>query len=170
MYGFRNRTRNSSSKSAADDQAGSRTRVSPTSGIVDNRSTTTQLVKMQNAIQFANESSRRRKNARENKKEEQAAADGSDRRVAEFGDNWEVLEVRDYLARHQLKQQSIKHITGKTVMTLTDGSIILIDANQYWRHESASQENAYYDASHTINGDNALTHFWTQKGHSRRNE
>lgn len=138
--------------------------------IADNRSGTAQLQRMQDALQLANRNSRRRKNAKSQKEQEKITIGGSDRRVAEHGGNWEILEVGDYLKRHKLKLHSINAAAGKTVMSLTDGSIILIDVNQYWRHESAEQENAYFDASHAINGDNVTTHFWTKKGYSLYSE
>ncbi len=156
----------STNRSIANNIENDRSHESSAFQIADNRTRTAQLEKKQNVLQLANKNSRRRMNIEYKKKQEQIAEEGSDRRVVEFGDNWEVLEVRDYLRRHLLKQQSMTHIAGKTVMTLTDSSIILIDVNKYWRHESAVQENAYYDASHTIGSDNAKTHFWTKQGYS----
>lgn len=133
----------------------------------DNRPRAAQLQSLQNAIQFSNRNGRRRKFVRGRKKEEQAAQEGSDLRVANFGDNWEVLEISDYMKRHQLQMRRMNRSVGKSVMHLSDGSIILIDSNQYWRHESAEQENAYYDASHALSNDNTRTHFWTRKGYAR---
>lgn len=166
MLAYKKKTHSSPNRSNGDNLENIKGRASPFLQIADNRPGTAQLEKAQNVLQRANRNSRRRQNIKNKKKQEKIAAEGSDKRVVEFGDNWEVLEVHDYLKRHQLKQQRMTGVTGKSVMTLTDGSIILIDANQYWRHESATQENAYYDSSHTISGDNARTHFWTKKGHS----
>ncbi|MFT4862942.1 MAG: hypothetical protein ACI95C_002166 [Pseudohongiellaceae bacterium] len=134
--------------------------------LVDARAGTTQLLKVQQAIQLANKNSKRRKHVQSQKAAETRAKAGSEQRVLAFGANWEVLEVADYLSRHQLRGYKLSSTAGKTIKTLTDGSIILIDVNQYWRHESATEEGAYYDASHTISGDSARTHFWTKKGHS----
>lgn len=158
--------RSSRNQSVARNLGNARSDSSSPFQIPDNRAETAQLEKVQNTLQMANKNSRRRKNIKGKIKQEQLAIDGSDNRVAQFGENWEILEVADYLKRHQLKQQGTSYTTGKTVMTLTDGSIILIDINQYWRHESGTQENAYYDSSHTISDDNARTHYWTKKGYT----
>jgi hypothetical protein len=138
--------------------------------LLDGRASTAQLQKTQQRIQLANKNSKRTAIAKLARSQAKLAKAASDRRVREFGANWEVLEISDYLHRHQLRQYRLKSNVGKTIMTLTDGSIILIDGNQYWRHESATAINAYYDSSHTINGDNTRTHFWTKKGHSLLNE
>lgn len=138
----------------------------PLHAIADNRPQAAQLLSQQNTIQLANRNSRRRKFARDRRQEESAARESSDLRVANFGDNWEVLEISDYMKRHNLQMQRMTRVIGKSVMHLSDGSIILIDSNQYWRHESAGRQDEYYDSAHAINGDNAKTHFWTRKGYA----
>lgn len=91
---------------------------------------------------------------------EQEASAASDHRISQFGQNWATLNHQTYIDSHNLKFKKSERVAGKTVLHLQDGSIILKDSGGYWRHESATTVNAYYDNGHAINSDNALTHFW----------
>ena len=85
------------------------------------------------------------------------------RRRNQFQQNWVKLNYRDYLKQHDLTlapSMPVKSSPGKLVLRVTDGSIIIVDIKgQYWRHESADTEGAYYDSNHIINPNNDQTHF-----------
>ena len=135
-------------------------------GFADNRAEATQLAIQQDTLQLANKNSRMRQNRKIKAVQTRIALERSKARVAKFGENWEVLEIADYLKRHQLRQSRVSQGVEKTVMALSDGSVILIDVNQYWRHQSATEENAYYDSAHVISADSTRTHFWTKHGYA----
>ncbi len=139
--------------------------IKSTAEIPDNRARSAQLVNLQNAMQLANRSSCRSMFIRSQTRGETVKRQSSDMRVANYGDNWEVLEISDYMKRHQLRLRRMTRSINKNVMHLSDGSIILIDSNQYWRHESVDAEDEYYDSAHAINKDSSRTHFWTRKGY-----
>ena len=135
-------------------------------GFADNRAEANRLAIQQDTLQLANKNSRMRQNTKIKAVQTRIALERSNARVAKFGENWEVLEIGDYLKRHQLRQSRVSQGVGKTVMALSDGSVIHIDVNQYWRHESATEESAYYDSAHVISADSTRNHFWTKHGHA----
>ena len=93
--------------------------------------------------------------------EENKPREGAYARVENYGDNWATLDRNQYIKKYKLKQNKATWKPGKYIQQFMDGSIILTDlTGQYWRHEDGSIQNAYYDANHQINGNDALTHFW----------
>lgn len=166
MYSGRSRTRTDKTGPVAVSHREQRAATFATAQIEDNRATTSQIKVAQAIMQFAGWNNRKRRNIERSLVKGKSLDSGLNRKVAEYGANWEVLEISDYLIRHQLKQKRRKSIAGQSVLYLSDGSLIVVDKSQYWRHESGSQGNAYFDSSHAANVDESKTHFWTRKGYS----
>ena len=95
----------------------------------DNHAEVTQLAIQQDTLQLANKNSRMRQNRKIKAVQTRIALERSKARVAKFGENWEVLEIGDYLKRHQLRQSRVSQGVEKAVMALSDGSVIEAELN-----------------------------------------
>lgn len=135
--------------------------------IPDNRPRTAQLIAMKNSIQLANHNSGPRKFVRTRDREYRDINRSSVLGADDIGQNWEVLEISDYMRRHHLRLRRMSRSPEKSMMHLSDGSIIVIDSNQFWRHVSADSEGEFFDSTHGINKDSSRTHFWTRRGYAQ---